>query len=62
MPLIPITYDETYFTQGGDIGGYDNYNENSYYEENAALLSSRLAEKAASQGTSLTNKRVLVVG
>lgn len=53
-----ISYNEVYYTHGGDIGGYDNYSENSFpVEENSSLLA-----KASTLGAGIVGKKVLVCG
>lgn len=62
MALTNIVYDEIYFNNGGNIGGYDNYRWNSYINENSSVLASKFVQKALTLNIDLTGKKVLVVG
>lgn len=63
MPLIPITYEQEYFTNGGDIGGYTDYDETrSPYNGSFGVLAQQWIDKAAATGASLTSKTIVIVG
>lgn len=54
---MPV-YDEQYFNDGGDVGGYTNYNGNVNQLKTYAQLITRLEEL----GTAIVGKKVLDVG
>jgi len=58
---MPI-YDEYYFNTGGDVGGYDNYNENSASSETAIQLAQKFIDKMDEFGIDIVGKKVLDVG
>lgn len=53
-----VVYDETYFTDGGDLGGYDNYNGNP----NMLKTYAKLIEELTSNGIDVTGRKVLDIG
>lgn len=63
---MTITFDESYyrgsFVANPNPAGYDNYNENTYFDENFASLASKFIAKFGSIGVALAGKKVLVVG
>lgn len=62
MPLVPITYDETYFINGDANGGYTLYSPTTYVDETAAQLAQKFVDKAATLGPTIIGKKVLVCG
>ncbi len=55
---MTILYDEHYFTDGGEVGGYTNYNGNIYQLKTYAQLITRLGELSVG----IVGKKVLDVG
>lgn len=60
--MANIIFDENYFVSGGDVGGYDNYNENSCSSEPSAMLADKILKKFERSGLKLAGKKVLDVG
>jgi 2-polyprenyl-3-methyl-5-hydroxy-6-metoxy-1,4-benzoquinol methylase len=56
------TYDENFYNGGGDIGGYDEYSETTYFNENFQQLADKFVQKTASAGLNISGKKILVVG
>lgn len=53
-----VVYDETYYTDGGDLGGYDTYDGNP----NMLKTYAKLIENLASNGIDVTGRKVLDIG
>src|SRR3990172_72968 len=57
---MAIAYDETYFSGGGNIGGYDNYSETNYRD--TSTRTGQLIQKTVDSGINIVGKKVLVLG
>lgn len=57
---MAIIYNEHYFNNGGDIGGYSNYSEPNY--RNTSIRSNQLIQKVAELAVNIIGKKVLVLG
>lgn len=58
MVLNDISYDEIYYTDGGDIGGYNNYNGNS----NMLKTYAQLIVELQNNGIDVIGRKVLDIG
>jgi 2-polyprenyl-3-methyl-5-hydroxy-6-metoxy-1,4-benzoquinol methylase len=55
-------FNEGYYINGGSIGGYDNYSEETYLNNNPEETVVKLHQKLENYGVVLSGKKILVIG